>query len=565
MIRHHQGSLASASASSDTGETHVCRASSLQPPASSLRRRPRWRGVTLIEMLVAMTISLIMMAAVANMFAVVGSSVSASRALINVSEQLRNARNLMQSDLYGITACAAPPPLRPELGLGYLEYYEGQAADYTRFNTNPNSVAPNVVTWKGAQMYGQPGDAVDTLSGDADDVLMFTTRSKTGQPFIGKIAVGAAYTTLESQTAEVVWYAIQNGRTIPLTDISGKPPAGAPATLQLYTLYRRVLLVAPQYNNYAVISTTGANGSIPFFYQNDLSAHIVAASGNISSPVMVLNSLSDLTKRENRFAHDSISGQAAANLFPLYLNPPGQPATYLTYVPPNNMQGLLPFPAAVPANVTAPSRVGEDVVLNNVLAFDVKLFDPTVPLYAATTNTANTVALQPSDVGYWSATGNNVLGYGGYVDLGYAYWYTVANNVANPTNYYQWSTFAGPPFWGEANSHLSAIAQWSALTQYTGSPGMYGSTYDTWSLHYEGPGLWNSYTNYNTTPNAANNGINGINGFDDDNQNGVDDPGEFQYPPPYTTPLRGLQVKIRVYEPDSKQVREVTVVQDFVP
>ena len=35
--------------------------------------------------------------------------------------------------------------------------------------------------------------------------------------------------------------------------------------------------------------------------------------------------------------------------------------------------------------------------------------------------------------------------------------------------------------------------------------------------------------------------------------------------PPYPYPLRGIQVKIRVFEPDSRQVREVTVVQDFLP
>jgi hypothetical protein len=33
--------------------------------------------------------------------------------------------------------------------------------------------------------------------------------------------------------------------------------------------------------------------------------------------------------------------------------------------------------------------------------------------------------------------------------------------------------------------------------------------------------------------------------------------------PPYPAPLRGIQVKIRVYEPDSRQVREVTVTQSF--
>jgi KaiC/GvpD/RAD55 family RecA-like ATPase len=41
--------------------------------------------------------------------------------------------------------------------------------------------------------------------------------------------------------------------------------------------------------------------------------------------------------------------------------------------------------------------------------------------------------------------------------------------------------------------------------------------------------------------------------------------GENETSPPYPVPLRGIQVKIRVFEPDSRQVREVTVVQDFLP
>ncbi len=57
----------------------------------------------------------------------------------------------------------------------------------------------------------------------------------------------------------------------------------------------------------------------------------------------------------------------------------------------------------------------------------------------------------------------------------------------------------------------------------------------------------------------------GVNGFDDNGINGVDDADELRTSPPYPVPLRGIQVKIRVFEPDSRQVREVTVVQDFLP
>ena len=57
------------------------------------------------------------------------------------------------------------------------------------------------------------------------------------------------------------------------------------------------------------------------------------------------------------------------------------------------------------------------------------------------------------------------------------------------------------------------------------SPIIYANTYDTWSLHHEGPGPWNSYVSYKSSPTPTS-GYSGINGFDDDGVNGVDDPGE---------------------------------------
>lgn len=517
------------------------------------RRNMRQRGgVTLIEMLVAMAISLIMMAAVANLFAVVGSSVSTSRALINLSEQLRNARNLLQNDLAGITAPTVPP-LRPENGDGYLEIFEGITTDFTNFG---NTGGPGG--------FGAVGIAVDTLTGDPDDVLMFTTRSKTGQPFVGKVwntnLTPNAFSTVESQNAEVVWFAVQNGRTIPITDVNGNIPKTGLTTITLYTLYRRMLLVAPEYNN-TLIFTTANSGTSPFFYANDLSAHFANPAGG-GNNVMVLNSMSDLTKRENRFAHDGGSAHWATYMAPLLLNPPPGPTLAALASNPPGLQALVPLSAKPPANsVATVSRVGEDVVLNNVLAFDVKVFDPTVPLYAATTANPNTVALQPSDVGYWTAitSGNSVLGYGAYVDLGYSF----IHNGTNGNSAFSGAQFSANPL---SQAFANGLGVWVASSyqnatlpsQLSGTPTTaFGNSYDTWSLHYEGPGPWNSYTNYGST--------NGINGFDDDGLNGVDDPGEFQFPPPYAAPLRGIQVKIRVYEPDSKQIREVTIVQDLLP
>ena len=54
-------------------------------------------------------------------------------------------------------------------------------------------------------------------------------------------------------------------------------------------------------------------------------------------------------------------------------------------------------------------------------------------------------------------------------------------------------------------------------------------------------------------------------GIDDDGKNGVDDPDERETWPPYNVPLRGVQVILRTYEFDSRQIREASVTSSFVP
>jgi hypothetical protein len=57
----------------------------------------------------------------------------------------------------------------------------------------------------------------------------------------------------------------------------------------------------------------------------------------------------------------------------------------------------------------------------------------------------------------------------------------------------------------------------------------------------------------------------GTDGFDSDDVNGVDDPNERETSPPYAAPLRGIRVSLRVNEPDSRQVKQTTIEQDFTP
>ena len=55
----------------------------------------------------------------------------------------------------------------------------------------------------------------------------------------------------------------------------------------------------------------------------------------------------------------------------------------------------------------------------------------------------------------------------------------------------------------------------------------------------------------------------GTNGIDDDNDGIADNLNEWDTVPPYPRPLRGLQITIRVMEPNSRQIRQMTVVQNF--
>jgi len=80
--------------------------------------------------------------------------------------------------------------------------------------------------------------------------------------------------------------------------------------------------------------------------------------------------------------------------------------------------------------------------------------------------------------------------------------------------------------------------------------------YDTWSYFYEHDGR-RQFSLYGTDT--------GTNGFDDNGNGVVDELDEWDTMPPYPLPLKAIQVTIRVFEPDTKQIRQVTLVHNFSP
>src|SRR3954467_10668203 len=97
-------------------------------------------GFTLVEMLVAMAITLVMMGAVVTLFANISNSVRNRRATIEMSAQLRHVRNVLQQDLQGAT-CPGVTWQKPESNHGYIEIIEGQYRE--GFATNLINADPN--------------------------------------------------------------------------------------------------------------------------------------------------------------------------------------------------------------------------------------------------------------------------------------------------------------------------------------------------------------------------------------------------------------------------------------
>ncbi len=505
----------------------------------TLRLRPqhrRWRrapGFTLVEMLVALAITLIMMSAVVSLFGLISDNVSGSRSVIELSERLRAARNRLQADLQGVTA-TMQPPLRPGDDEGYFELIEGPIHDEEKLDHTPVDF-PRY-----------------SAAGDVDDVLMFTTRSR-GEPFVGLFTPpGLPTRTVESQIAEVMYFCA------PAVDATGREmdpilyfDSGTATPIRLYTLYRRVLLVLPSLNR----KGTFPQADLPYFVENDISARL----GPTQPGPAVPNSLGDLTKRENRFAHHPVVGSATG--FPF--NVQRTTITAATGFGPDAQ--LRPFEG---------ERLGDDVLLTNVLAFDVQVFDPGAPVEVAAG-----FARTPEDPGYNPPPLPSATVFGAYANLGSDHYTRAAYPNAqfcrdpNSTGGTQIGISIHPgvtpglpannlqpellnPVWGEDVSGEQAF------------------TYDTWSMHYENNGIREHPAG--NFPSGASRLDAATNGLDDDGNNIVDDltyphipsgslRGEAETAPPFPAPLRGIRIRVRVYEPDSKQVRQVTVVQDFLP
>lgn len=468
------------------------------------------RGLTLVELLVATAITLLLVYGLASAFASVNVTIVSSRANAELASQLRRVTLQLQQDLEGVTVPMRTWTLRAS-SQGYFEYHEGVETDY-------NVASPRT----------------DSHVGDVDDILMFTTRN-TEHPFRGRIdSTYLSGIAAESTVADVIWW----------TRLEDLNADGTWNSGERFTLHRRALLVIPELNDSGNLPTvTSLAQFASFVHDNDLSVRLGPASGGVRP--IIANSLDDLSNRANRFAHVPYTDYGQGG-FPFVIDKTG---------------GGLSTVYALTG-----SRLGEDRIMANCIGWDVRAYDP----LAIVQMDANGIdVLGPGDPGF-GATGATSIGTGAYVDLNYA------TTLGLSTT----SVFSGPPLLRSGLSGRSGLSRLPPNRPYTQPTGQV--SYDTWSLQYELNGI-----NEDVAPATAVTPLFPEEYFDsyvdeamdgEDNleyvnipsgtpgrQHGVDDVGERETSPPYPIPLRGIQVRVRIYEPDNRLVRQSTVVSDFTP
>ena len=443
---------------------------------------------TLVEMLIAMALTLILVYAIAEFYAYIGNAVRDGRATIEMGGQLRAAAQQLNDDLQSLTLHPTPW-IDPARSPGGFTVYEGPYSD-----TYPDSGTNDITLDTDAN---NVPDLVQNLSttnlvGDGDDLIWMTIRAK-DVPFQGLVwdPMQSLYVSVSSLYAEVIWFT-----TFTDLDSDGIWDINEPRFL-----CRKQLLIAPLLTNSSPPILPGVtlpmkSNAAEFMQNSEVSFHFN------SSGQPIANSLADLSVRTNRFG--------CQGNYPSHqrLNPTSQ--------------------SSLQAFSFSNEKFGEDRVLANLLAFDVRVYDPAAPILQ---DASGVTALVPGDTGYRTIASSGSptpIGYGAYVDLNF-----------NRTGMAGSSYFSGPP---TSVFVLAAPAPGASPYNFV--------FWDTWSTTYEtfGPGNGQAF-----------------NGLDDDGNYGVDDPGERQTQPPYVVPLRGIQVRIRMYEPQTRQMRQVTIGADFIP
>ena len=734
-FRHHLGSWAS----------KVPKSTACSRRAATVRGRRSRGAFTLAEMLIAMAVTLLMMAALAKSFGLIGESVRDGRAKVELTAVARDVTLRINDEL---SRCTVPltPPTTENSGAGYFLYYEGPLTDATSALLGRRA-DPTVTD--------DPTNFLDTRYGDLDDYLAFTAVAADGHWFRGKVPRfvldqktaemnGNAYDPtnfpgapndpimITSKYAEIIYFAspeyatsVSQAGTIYnyANDAEGNPiyvdaeGNGLPDRVQLH---RRVLLIRPDLNlnnpggtradlslsaddialgsflpplpydnngndplvEYLAPDTWDSDnssgvipsiktiaghgisveqfanawliGMAPVHQQCDLSVRRVTDRRGRPTNRIAANSLGDLTKPENRFAHVRMPGDRFVSGGNTYTSmpllalgrtppilaanvpasppppPPVIPAAGGVVVTPSRMNGFLRPEFVLGQDYTHTDllgdgwgldRMGEDILATNVLGFDVKAFDPRVRSYITSgengvfvapgeegSTSSDDVLVTPRDLAFREAlagVGPVTSGQrGGFVDLFYPF--NAGGTVRGIGTRRSGVGGTGPTivnepvFRGQLDTPMSGLTNAFQLPNTANafySRGLYKSgrmitaqnrnvilmqpAYDTYTDHYERDGFLQTFPEFNggsrfgtvwyfneadgTVPTVYTRDPDlGSNGIDDGGAFGADDALERETEPPFDSPLRAVRVSVRLENPATRQIQQMSSVREFV-
>ena len=587
--------------------------------------KDRRNGFTLVEVLVASALILMIMLILIQVFAAASGAASLSRNLRESDQRAATALSILRSDLEGVTLVPNPPH-DPEKEEGYFEIEENSLMDF-ELEDGDDVLAFTTRREGGAMFQGRYGYAFGVnQNGD----LRGTPK------------------TTQSDTAEVIYFL--RDQTLyrrQLLVVSSQPEVSHYPR----SMYSVSFGGSPDSTNiWRVARDPDGNGALKpysWYHWFDISAHMSlppGPAGGSFDPFTtepIVNTLKSLTKRENRYAHFPYhyphravgyrdrgnSSWPVENLFhqdndfngntprrdtvrrserwfgrptlretahPLW-DLPGGFGTFGQFeseMPRDDGSGFIyPYTPVPKINVT--ERISEDMLLANVLSFDIKVYDPGAPIFGvehASSGAHATITGPPYDtnrngVAYGDEISQNeiIIGFGAYVDMGYG----MKQNPYNP-GVAQNPDLPLPMFTPGHLIHrrIRNLGR-KPLFWHNGSTGSGPGirlvrTYDTWSASYESDAV--DQNEDGLTDSGTNGRDDNGNGRVDEGPDGLDNPWtrasgvslngqvdeqgaygehEWEAPAPYAVPLRGIQIRIRLFDQTSNQAREYTLTHDF--
>ncbi|GIW99515.1 MAG: hypothetical protein KatS3mg111_2848 [Pirellulaceae bacterium] len=619
---------------------------------SSARRR----GFTLIEVMIATAVTLLMMIALAQMFKIIGDSMKRGRAALQLNNRLRTVVMRLQHDLENLTVVPRPPATEGE---GYLKYFDGSTTDYTASTISPllnrfgdvDDILMGTVRAGDVWFTGKVPRYFITGIDDPTDVDEFTMVTIAAQHAEFCAFLQPIVSNVGNPTQDPSYYltASPNGAAA-FQDVDG-PGGTANGFPDGFRLHYRRLLIRPDLNTIQDPTTgqlvlpfgrgVNAGGAVDWtmarpqpglpsplcdmtaaHQQCDLSIRRVYDApipNNSAADRIAANSLEDLAHPANRFAHVQvpIPGTSSTTMPVLALGPPLSVNTY----DPDGTLGGSGFRVGSgflhPAFALYGTRVGEDLLASQVLAFDVKVFDPAVPLLLAPgpngtldggIDGSDDFVVGPSDPGFVSLLGNTPHSYGDYVDLCWGRKTAAAilqttgtapppsDNLVSPFSGYSSTNYASFGFWRGFTDQLYKSGL--VLTTPNNAIHLLQPAFDTWTTEFERDGVLQA-TRVGREGICRISGLRdlyGVGGDDtasalpawrqmfidggtdgvDNNDNGLTDEGYGNYlpvtaetweretSPPFPVDLQGIRITVRMEDPGTRQIRQMSVTKEFV-